>query len=220
MSKDITDYSPQEYAHIYRQLNAKYRSSFNAERQELSAIKQSAQSEISALKIDLTNVRQQYIIGSYGSAIVYIDHLERGNSVINFNEPYTVEPYSTKIREIYGYYKNGNPRTHLVKYSYARFILSEYTIDIAAGNTKTEAKQLINDLKQKIAANATKKPELDRQVAEIEQKIQAAKAKLTEDLAIAKEHHQDQRQKYTNAIDRFFRQAHQHNIDIFLGHLA
>ncbi|MCR4753118.1 MAG: hypothetical protein K5837_01710 [Candidatus Saccharibacteria bacterium] len=156
MSKDVTDYSPQEYAHIYRRLNAKYRSSFNTERQELSAIKQSAQSEISALKIDLTNVRQQYIIGSYGSAIVYIDRLERGNSVINFNEPYTVEPYSTKIREIYGYYKNGNPRTHLVNYSFARFISSEHAIDIAAGNTKTEAKQLINDLKQKIAANATK----------------------------------------------------------------
>ena len=202
MSKDVTDYSPQEYAHIYRQLNAKYRSSFNAERQELSTIKQSAQSEISALKIDLTNVRQQYIIGSYGSAIVYIDHLECGNSVINFNEPYAVEPYSTKIREIYGYYKNGKPRTHLVKYSFARFISSKYTIDITAGNTKTEAKQLINNLKQKIAANATKKPELDQQVAEIEQKIQAAEAKLADDLATAKEHHQDQRQKYTNAIDR------------------
>ncbi len=207
MSKNTSDYSPQEYKHIYQQLNKAQRACADKEQQELATIKSDAQSEINVLNSDLSNVCAQYIIDNRGSSTVYIDRVESGGYTISFDEPYEIEPYVTKIREIYGYYQNGKPRTHLVKYSFARFVsLSNgRSIDVAAGSTKTEAKQLIKDLKQKIAINAAKKPELDHQSAEIEQKIQNAEAKLTSDITSVQEKYQSQRQKYSDAIDRLLK---------------
>jgi len=207
MSKNISDYSPQEYKHIYRQLNKAQRNCTDKEQQELATIKSDAQSEINVLNANLSNVRAQYVIDNRGSSIVYIDHVESGGYTISFDEPYEIEPYVTKIRETYGYYQNGKPRTHLVKYSFARFVSlsSGHSIDVAAGSTKTEAKQLIKDLKQKIAINATKKPELDHQSTEIEQKIQQAEAKLTSDITNVQEKYQNQRQKYSDAINRLLK---------------
>ena len=171
MSKQISDYSKEEFKQLYKKILAAQNTCQADKNSSLSKIKTEYDKQINKKAVELQNTEKQYFLSTYNGVNLFMDHVEINGITIYFNEPYETLIDSSKKTVVVGYYKNGNPRTQTVPYSFVRFLSNGKIIDIVAGRTKTEAVALKNQIEQQIESSKSEKKKIDRKVKQIKKEI-------------------------------------------------
>ena len=175
MSKSISDYTPKEFVHIYKSLLRSRRKCALEKKSKIAQVKLQTIQRISSEKDEQKKIKQQYFIGKYDSASLYLDRITNGETIY-FDDGYTITPLMQKRQIVSGYYKNGKPRYKTISYSVLRFSSGTSSIDVAAGRTLTDARALKRDIENKIIAGRELKTQLDAQLSECEERIKDIKA--------------------------------------------
>ena len=175
MSKNISDYTPKEFVHIYKSLLHSWRKCALEKNSKIAQAKLQAIQKISSEKDEQKRIKQQYFIGKFDSASLYLDRITNGKTIY-FDDAYTITPLMQKRQIVSGYYKNGKPRYKTISYSILRFSSGANSIDVAAGRTLTDARELKRDIENKIIAGRELKAQLDAQLSKCEERIKDIKA--------------------------------------------
>lgn len=95
MSKSISDYTPKEFVHIYKSLLRSRRKCALEKKSKIAQVKLQAIQRISSEKDEQKKIKQQYFIGKYDSASLYLDRIMNGETIY-FDDGYTITPLMQK----------------------------------------------------------------------------------------------------------------------------